>query len=214
MYMAIVSNRPDMVSATRRCQLLDIRNVVWSFMLAAILVLPSTAAFAQQFEVSGGWAHITQEFGTDGFNLGGAVKFVPKWGIGLAFDYDSAYDTSHLATFNTSVLGATSIKSHIQNWLIGPRVGIPLKWAKLRPFGELQSGVTNVKQEVSTVLIEDQSSADTGTSWMFGAGGDYTFNHNWAGRVKLDFLRTHLSDSAQGRLRLGIGLAYTFGRPK
>jgi hypothetical protein len=184
-------------------------------MCSVILLGAAGRASAQRFELSGGWAHITQDFGTDGFNVGGAVKFVPRVGIALAFDYDAAWDTSRIRTFDTGLLGATSVKSHLQNWLIGPRIGIPInRLGKVKLFGEAQFGVTNVKQTISTVERPDLSSADTGFSWMLGGGGDYSFDHNWAGRFKLDLLRTHLADSGQSRLRLGFGMAYTFGGPQ
>src|SRR5437879_5699840 len=91
-------------------------RIVGSLIMSSVIVLCSAVtASAQKFEVSGGWTHITQDFGTDGFDIGGAIKFVPKIGVALAFNYDVTWDTSHIETFNTSVLGATSVKSHLQD---------------------------------------------------------------------------------------------------
>ena len=44
-----------------------------------------------------------------------------------------------------------------------------------------------------------------------GGGADYRLSPHWVGRFNVDFLRTHFADSGQSRIRLGIGIAYTFG---
>ena len=46
---------------------------------------------------------------------------------------------------------------------------------------------------------------------MLGGGADYRLSPHWVTRFKVDFLRTHFSDTGQGRVRLAVGVAYTFG---
>ena len=46
---------------------------------------------------------------------------------------------------------------------------------------------------------------------MVGGGADYRLASHWVGRFKIDFLRTHFADTGQSRVRLGLGIAYTFG---
>ena len=85
----------------------------------AALMLPWTAR-GQGLEVSGGWAHVTQDFGTDGFNLGAAWWFTNR--VSVAADYDSGWDTSSLSNFAFTQVGAIAVKSHLQSFLVGPRV--------------------------------------------------------------------------------------------
>jgi ketosteroid isomerase-like protein len=46
---------------------------------------------------------------------------------------------------------------------------------------------------------------------MLGGGADYLFSDHWSGRANVDFLRTHLANEGQSRLRLVLGIRYTFG---
>jgi hypothetical protein len=46
---------------------------------------------------------------------------------------------------------------------------------------------------------------------MLGGGAEYLFSPHWSGRANLDFLRTHLANEGQSRLRLVLGIRYTFG---
>ena len=60
----------------------------------------------------------------DGFNVGrGDVGSRP--GFRLAFDYDSAWDSSHLGAFELTQTGLIVTKSHLQDFLGGPRISFP-----------------------------------------------------------------------------------------
>jgi hypothetical protein len=177
----------------------------------AALMLPWTAR-GQGLEVSGGWAHVTQDFGTDGFNLGAAWWFTNR--VSVAADYDSGWDTSSLSNFAFTQVGAIAVKSHLQSFLVGPRVFFSTEWTdehKLNPFGEAQFGVSHLSQKVTQANMPSVSASDTAFSWMLGGGADYLFNPHWSGRANLDFLRTHLANQGQSRLRLVLGVTYTFG---
>jgi outer membrane protein OmpA-like peptidoglycan-associated protein len=184
--------------------------------LLLLLAFPLLAS-AQDIEFSGGYAHISGDGGLDGFNIGAAAWFSPR--VSLAVDYDTAWDSSHLGVFELTQTGTVVTKSHLQDFLGGPRIFFPgtLKrketyLARLWPFGEVQLGISHLSSrlEVPTTNVS-QSASDNAFSWMVGGGADYRFASHWVGRFKLDFLRTHFSDTGQSRVRLGFGIAYTFG---
>ena len=182
----------------------------FALLILIALLSFSVKARAQGLEFSGGWAHITQDFGTDGFNIGMAWWFTQR--IALAADYDAAWDTSSLTTFAVADIGSASVKSRLQNALVGPRFSIPLaSRPKMAPFGEVEFGSSSLKQTINRILAGTQSNAASGFSWMLGGGLDYKLNPHWAGRFKLDFLRTHIADQGQSRLRLVMGVAYSIG---
>jgi ketosteroid isomerase-like protein len=179
--------------------------------LLAAFMLPETAR-GQGLEVGGGWSHVTGDFGTDGFNVGGAWWFTKR--VTMAADYDSTWDTSSLTNFAFTQVGAIATKSHLQSFVVGPRVFFSTKWTdthKLNPFGEAQFGVSHLSQDVTQVGLPTLSASDSGFTWMLGGGADYLLTSRWSGRANLDFLRTHLSNQGQSRLRLVLGIRYTFG---
>jgi opacity protein-like surface antigen len=178
--------------------------------LAAFTLPP--AARGQGLEVGGGYSHVTGDFGTDGFNVGAAWWFTKR--VTMAADYESTWDTSTLTNFTFTQVGALSTKSHLQSFLIGPRIFFSTKWTdkyKLNPFGEAQFGASHLSQEVEQVGMPTQSASDTAFTWMLGGGADYLFSDHWSGRANIDFLRTHLANEGQSRLGLVLGIRYTFG---
>jgi opacity protein-like surface antigen len=181
-----------------------------------LLGLPLIAS-AQKAEFSGGWAHISGDGGVDGFDVGAAWWFTPRVSVG--FDYDDTWDNSHIGIFELTSLGLIASKSHLQDALIGPRIFFPGLFktkekhiARLSPFAEAQFGMSILdSQLVEETAAIRQSASDTEFSWMLGGGADYRIASHWAGRLKVDLLRTHFADSGQSRARLVIGLVYTIG---
>jgi hypothetical protein len=132
----------------------------------------------------------------------------------MAADYDSTWDTSSLTNFAFTQVGGVATKSHLQSILLGPRVFFSTSWTdkhKLNPFGEAQFGVSHLSQQVTQTNTPSVSASDNGFTWMLGGGADYVFSSHWSGRANLDFLRTHLANEGQSRLRLVLGVRYTFG---
>lgn len=202
-----------------RCSLRT-RFVLTGFLaFVTVIWIPpkSSAQILNKIEASGGWAHVTGNFGLDGYNVGIAGWFNPR--VAVAFDYDGVYDTSTVGIFQLTNVGLISSHSHLQDFLFGPRIYFPgvIKTTKLKagkrltPFAEAQFGVSHLHSSVSQVNVGAQSASDTAFSWMLGAGADYRLNPRWLARLKLDFLRTHLADQGQSRLRLCVEAAYTFG---
>lgn len=186
--------------------------------LLLLLAFPALAS-AQGLELSGGYTHMSGDGGVDGFNVGAAMWFSRR--VSLAADYDSAWDTSQLGVFELTQTGLVVSKTHLQNYLFGPRIVFPglLKTrvkqkfvARLLPFGEVQIGFSHLNSKIEEQTINaSQEASDNAFSWMIGGGADYRLSPQWVGRLKLGLLRTHFSDSGQSRLRLGLGVAYTFG---
>jgi opacity protein-like surface antigen len=173
-------------------------------------VLPETAK-GQGLELSGGWAHLTGDFGTDGFNVGAAWWFTKR--VTIAVDYENSWDTTSLSTFAFTQTGPFAVKSHLQSAVIGPRIFFSSQWTdkhKINPFAEAQFGMSHLSQDL-TQTTGSTSASDTAFAWLLGGGAEYLFTPHWSGRANLDFMRTHLSNEGQSRLRLLVGITYTFG---
>jgi outer membrane protein OmpA-like peptidoglycan-associated protein len=174
-------------------------------------------AVAQSIELNGGYAHISGDNGLDGFDVGAAWWAWDR--VSFAFDYDSAWDTSRLGVSELTQTGAIVTKSHLQDFLVGPRISfrgvlkdkktfVPHLW----PFAEAQFGGSHLSQSLENQTTNmSQSASDSAFSWMVGGGADYRIASHWMARFKIDFLRTHFGDAGQSRARLGLGIAYTFG---
>ena len=199
----------------------------YTLLTIGFLALSTAVAFCQtaqaptgglskgNLEFSGGWIHSTGDFGLDGYNLGAAIWFTRRISVGL--EYDHAGDTSSIGTFALTSAGLVTVKSTMQNWLVGPRVYFPPKKVKrfdVDPFGEFKIGGTHLSQKLSQVGVASQSASDNAYSWMLGGGVDYIVSTHWALRGNLDLLRTHLAESGQSRLRFVLGVNYTFLRRK
>ncbi len=186
-----------------------------AFLVCAIFLSAfalSTPAFGQRLELNGGYAHATGDLGLDGFTGGAAWWFTPR--VSMAGNFDGLWDTSRVGVFELTSTGEVSVKSNMQNYLVGPRFFFPgalKKEPKLVPFGELQFGATHLETRIQEVNLPDRTSADSAFTWMLGGGADYLISPHWAGRVNLDLLRTHLAEAGQSRLRMTFGLVYTFG---
>src|SRR6476469_842341 len=181
-----------------------------------LLVMPLLVS-AQKLEVGGGYTHTSGDGGLDGFNIGAAAWITNR--VSLAVDYDTGWDTAQLGVFELTQTGAVITKSHLQNFIGGPRISFPgtLKvkeshLARLWPFVEVQVGLSHLSSSIEAPTTGgSQSASDNAFSWLLGGGADYRLSPHWVGRFNVDFLRTHFADSGQSRIRLGIGIAYTFG---
>jgi hypothetical protein len=133
----------------------------------------------------------------------------------VAFDFDKVSDTTSLTAFALqSSTGLITVRTSMQDYLIGPRVFFGKKDIKvlrsLLPFAEFQVGASHQNTHVSQVGGPSQSASDNAGSWLLGGGGDFLLSDHWAGRINLGLLRTHLVNQGQSRLRFGLGVAYTF----
>ena len=201
-----------MASRKRSFGTLRVFLVSFLILFLIVLALPQTAR-GQGLEVNGAYAHVTGDFGTNGFNVGGAWWFTKH--VTIAGDYESGWATTSLGSFAFTNVGIITVHSHLQSALFGPRIFFSTKWTdkhKLNPFGEAEFGISHLNQTVTQQIpTTSVSASDTAFSWMLGGGVDYKFTSHFSGRANFDLLRTHLSNQGQSRFRLLLGIAYTFG---
>ena len=95
------------------------------------------SSFFHRFELSGGYAHISGNEGLNGFNAG--ASFFLARNISLGFNFDGVWDTTILGSgaFAFTNLGLVTTKSHMYDYLAGPRIYFP---GVLKPH----CGATNV----------------------------------------------------------------------
>jgi hypothetical protein len=189
-------------------------SLLFTGIVILTLCIPNRS-FAQasldNLELNTGYSHVTGDLGLNGFNFGAGLWLNRR--VSLNLGYDTAWKTSSLDVLSLTSIGNTAIKNHYQDWLIGPRIFFPpkaIKKYKLDPFAEVQFGGSHLSEKVQQVA-SSVSASDNSFAWALGGGADYQFNSQWFGRVNLDFLRTHFVDSGQSRLRLVLGVGYTFG---
>jgi long-subunit fatty acid transport protein len=191
---------------------LPLRTFLPALMAVIAMVFLPQRISAQDLELSGGYTHVTQNFGTDGFDVGAAWWFTPKITIGA--NYDSTWDTSQIGVFQITNVGLLVSKAHLQSALIGPRIFFfshKIKKYKLSVFGETQYGASHIHTTFQQAAVSSVSSSDTSFTWTLGGGADYPITPHWSGRANVDFMRTHFAAAGQSRLRLVLGIAYTFG---
>lgn len=183
------------------------------FLLAVVMLFCfSPGLRAQNLELTGGYSHSTGDFGLDGFQAGAGWFFTPN--VSLNAQYDSVWDTSRIGTFEFTSVGAIAAKSHLQNFLFGPRIFFHTRNVDkhpIRPFAEAQFGLTHLNSTIQEGAVTPLSGSDTAFTWALGGGAEYSFAPHWTARGQLDLVRTHLNDQGQSRLRVGLGVAYSFG---
>src|SRR5262249_22832411 len=140
------------------------------------------------------------------------------WGLSKRFyiggNYESTWDDTNLGNFAFTNIGAIAVHSHLQSALFGPRYFFSTDWTtkhRLNPFAEAQFGVSHLNQKVTQAASGTISASDSGFSYMLGGGLDYRLTSHFSARGNLDFLRTHLANEGQSRLRLLLGVSYSFG---
>ena len=172
----------------------------------------AAAQIIDNLEFGGGYVHVSGDNGLDGYNLSGGLWVNRR--VSLGVDFDSVYDSSVVGVFDTTSIGHTAVKSHLEDYLVGPRVFFSshhIKKYRFDPFAEVEIGGTHLHQQIQQVGSPTQAASANSFTWLLGGGADYHFNPKWSGRLKLDFMRTHLGDTGQSRLRFGLGIAYTIG---
>src|SRR5579864_7114125 len=77
---------------------------------------------------------------------------LPNFRAEIAGNYDAAWNTSRIGTFEFTDVGAIVAKTHLQNFLVGPRYFFNSakvdRKHQVFPFAELQFGVTHLHQSV------------------------------------------------------------------
>lgn len=188
-------------------------------LFAPLLVLALHTDARAQFQLGGGYTHLTGNFGLDGFY--GEAGYTFNRHVILIGQGDFVWDTSKIGAFDLSpTIAALRIKSNEQNYLGGARISIrgfkptkALEKRKLLPFAQVLLGVSRLHQEVANIATPTNlqlDASDRAFTWVIGGGVNYTLNAKWEAHGSLDFVRTHFVDEGQSRLRIHVGLAYIF----
>jgi len=202
----------DEFALLRGVAALGFRAAPLLLVLLTLLFLPCTAR-AQGLELNGGWTYVTGDFGNSGFNLGTAWWFTKR--VTVAADYESGWNSSTIGLFAFTQIGATAVHNHLQSFVVGPRIFFSTHWTdehKLNPFGEAEFGLSHLSQSVEQVGVPTVSASETDFTWLAGGGAEYLVAPHWSVRGNLDLMRTHFANAGQNRLRLILGVTYTFGK--
>jgi opacity protein-like surface antigen len=198
-----------------KCAITLTRALLLGVGVAILTLCTPYRTFAQSLvdnlEVSGGYNHTSGDFGLNGFNLGTGLWVNRR--VSLNLDYDWTGTNSTLGVLSLTSIGHTAIKNRLQDWLIGPRLFFPahkISKYKFDPFAEVKLGGAHLSQRIEQTLQPSQSASANSFAWVLGGGADYQFNSQWFGRFDLGYMRTHFADAGQGRLRLVLGVGYTF----
>jgi len=135
--------------------------------------------------------------------------------VTIAADYESSWNATNLGIFTFTSIGAIAVHSRLQSFVAGPRIFFATSWTdkhKLDPFGEAQFGVSHLRQTIQQPNVPSVSASGTDFTWLLGGGAEYLLSPRWSVRGNLDFFRTHFASEGQNRLRLVLGVAYTFGQ--
>ena len=119
--------------------------------LATLLPTYIHSQTLHNLEFSGGWVHVTGNNGLDGINPSLGFWFTRR--VELVFDYDRTTDTTPLSAFALTSAGLITTKSHLDDYLVGPRVFFGSKDIKilrsLHPFAEFEAGATHLRTTVT-----------------------------------------------------------------
>jgi opacity protein-like surface antigen len=185
------------------------KNVLYAFIVLLVFALP---AFGQEnLEFYGGYQHASGDQGLDGFNVG--LGWNPTEQFQLFLNYDGLYDHSTLGSFALTGVGSTFVNSHMVGMLTGPRYFLHsarIKGHRIVPFVEAGFGEYRLRTELRSDITGEVASADTAFAWALGGGVDYKIYSHWSVRGDLGLLRTHIANSGQSRVRLGLNVVYSF----
>jgi len=165
-------------------------------LLLLVLTACALPAFAQHdTDAYFGFAHETGDVAKNGWNLSGSYGFADI--ISGEADFGGYYG-SHQHSGNSN---------NTHTFVFGPNIHKPYRKQHFAPFGHILFGFAHNHDGDRG---GDQGS--TAFAYMLGVGTDFNFNSGWAARAKVDLVHTHFFNDGQTNLRVGIGVAYHFGK--
>jgi len=176
--------------------------VLFSFGVAATAQIPTSG------NIYAGYSYYNTNLGATRQSLNGwegsiEGKFFPVPFLGIFADFSANYGD---LKFPAGVCGVVctpttvSVNSHLDNFLVGPRLGISI--GKVRPFAEAFVGFAHVNTH--------GLGSDTSISSGVGGGIDYRFFHLLGWRFQGDYIHTNLFNTAQNNVRLSTGPVFHF----
>lgn len=189
------------------------KNSMFALLVLCALSLPLMGQ--QDIEANGGYQHISGDGGLDGFTVGAAWN--PIYDFQLYANYDGVFDHSTVGSFALTSIGLTTINSHMQGFLTGPRFFLPglihgkgrVKGHLLIPFIDAGFGVMHLHSELRTAITGTVSASDTAFAWALGGGADFRVYPHFTIRGNVGLERTHFANSGQSRIRLGVGVVWS-----
>lgn len=181
-----------------------------SVLIVFILFFLATLATAQ-IPTSGnvfvGYSYYNTSLGASRQSLNGwegslEGKFFPF--VGIVADFSANYGDLNFTVpappCPTSGCGSSKANSHIDNFLVGPRVSVSV--GSFRPFAEALFGFGHI----------NTNGFGSDTSFASGVGGglDYKIFKPIAWRFQGDYLHTKLFNVTQNNVRLSTGLVLRF----
>jgi Outer membrane protein beta-barrel domain len=155
-----------------------------------------------------GYSHSSNfDTGLNGWMFSGNVNFLRDV-IGLEGDISGHYGSHGLGGLPLVVpLLPGHVNTNMYSFDFGPRYTWRSPDRPFNIFGHFLFGVSHAN--ISATGVNENS--DTAFSWVMGAGGDYNFRPDWAGRVQIDYLHTVFFSQGQGHPRFSLGVVYRFG---
>lgn len=181
--------------------------VVIIFILFCLAVF-ATAQIPTSGNVFVGYSYYNTSLGVNRQSLNGwegsiEGKFLPF--VGIVADFSANYgDLKFPSPVGTCVIGVVcspvNVNSHIDNFLVGPRVSLSV--GSFRPFAEALFGFGHV----------NTNGFGSDTSFASGVGGglDYKIFKPIAWRFQGDYLHTKLFNVTQNNVRISTGLVLRF----
>lgn len=123
--------------------------------------------------------------------------------VGLVADFSANYGDLKfpvLCPASPIPCGPANVNSHLDNFLVGPRVSITV--GKVRPFAEALFGFSHVNT--------NGFGSDTSFATGVGGGIDYYMIHLLGVRVQADYLHSDLFSNPQQNVRVSTGLVLRF----
>lgn len=189
------------------------KNVIYALLVLLAFSLPLWGQ--EDIEFNGGYQHISGDQGLDGFTVGAGWNPIPRFQ--LYANYDGVFDHSVLGAFALTNIGLTTVNSHLQGFLTGPRFFLPgffkgtgrIKGHRLIPFMDAGFGEFHLHTDLTSSFVGAVSSSDTAFAWAIGGGTDYRIYPHFTLRGNIGLLRTHFANSGQSRVRLGATLVWS-----
>jgi hypothetical protein len=170
----------------------------------------ATAQIPTSGNIYAGYSYYNTNLGATRQSLNGwegsiEGKFFPIPFLGIFADFSANYgDLKFPGPAGLCAIGVVcspiSVNSHLDNFLVGPRLGVSV--GKVRPFAEAFVGFAHVNTH--------GFGSDTSISSGVGGGIDYSFFHLLGWRLQGDYIHTNLFNTPQNNVRLSTGLVFHF----
>jgi hypothetical protein len=191
------------------------KNILFASLLLFFAFCLPVWGQEHDLEFGGGYQHSTGDQGLDGFTVGIGWNPIPS--AQLYLNYDGLFDHSTLGSFALTQTGLTTVHSHMQGLLTGPRIFLPglikghgqVKGHVLVPFFDAGFGEAHLHTDLTQANIGSSSASDTAFVWALGGGADFRVYPHVTVRGNLGLLRTHFASSGQSRLRFGVTVLWS-----